>query len=122
LNLERGDRVTVESLSFERTEPVPVMATAAPVPWWQTPWPWLLLLALSLGIVFAVARRPARPQPAARVDLTVGDEEEDLETRPAMSREERERRSRQQAIETMVREKPEEVAGLLRTWMLEDER
>lgn len=122
LNLARGDRVTVESLSFERPEPVPVMATAAPAPWWQAPWPWLILLVVSLGVVFAVARRrPAQPQPGARIDLEVGDEEE-LEPRPLTTREERERRSRQQAIETMVREKPEEVAGLLRTWMLEDER
>lgn len=124
LDLTRGDQVTVQAFSFERPEPVAAAVAVQPSEWWEGPWIWLALLAVGVLIVFFATRRRAAPAPAApTVDIEV-DEEIDpyAELTKEARREERLRRSRQEVIERMVREKPADVVGLLRAWMLEDER
>lgn len=123
LDLARGDQVTVQALSFDRTEPVAAAVAVQPDQWWEGPWVWLALLAVGALVVFlAVRRRPESPAEPT-VDIEVDDEVDPYsELAKEASREERLRRSRQEVIERMVREKPADVVGLLRTWMVEDER
>lgn len=121
-NMERGDTISVVSMPFTVEEPlVPLPEPFAwgPVINWAG-----LLLMLVLGLLFVWRMIAAtRPKPAA-VDVVVGDEEPE-ETAAAveegeLTEEEKRRRQRQEFLQNMAREKPYDVAALLKTWLLED--
>lgn len=118
-NMARGDTISVVSMAFSEPE------SSVPVPEsfpWQTALNWAgLLLIILLGAFFAwkmlaPARRPAT------VDMVVGDEEreEAATEEEELSAEEKKRRQRQEFLQKLARDKPEDVASLLKTWILED--
>lgn len=118
LDRSRGDTVVVEAFSFERSLPVTAPVAVAGTSWWEGPWVWALALTtVVLGVFLLRARRAALATREATVEMAVAEEE----VRPT-HQEEQVRRSRQETIEKMAREKPEDVARLLRSWLTEDER
>ena len=118
-DLARGDTISVVSIPFVEPEAFPSEPAAFP---WTAVLGWAaLFLIAALGTFFILRRlRPAR-QPAT-VDMVVGGEEEEAvaleeETIPA---EEKRRRQRQDFLQKLAKDKPEDVAALLKTWVLED--
>ncbi|NLY88927.1 MAG: flagellar M-ring protein FliF [Firmicutes bacterium] len=118
-DMARGDTISVVSMPF--AEPEVFHAEPEPFPW-QAVVNWAgLLLVILLGTVFIWRILGSTRQPVA-VDMVVGDEEEAaaaLEDEE-LSTEEKRRRQRQEFLQKLAREKPEDVAALLKTWMLED--
>lgn len=121
-SMERGDTISVVSMPFTAEEPL----VSLPEPFaWEPVINWAgLLLILVLGLLFVWRMIAAtRPKPAA-VDLVVGDEETEeaavAEEERAISEEEKKRRQRQDFLQKLAREKPHDVAALLKTWLLED--
>ncbi|HHU82121.1 MAG TPA: flagellar M-ring protein FliF [Firmicutes bacterium] len=118
-DMARGDTISVVSMPF--AEPEVLHPETAPFSW-QTVLSWAaLVLILALGAVFAWRMLvPARRPPA--VDMVVGDEEEEAAAmeEEELSVEEKKRRQRQEFLQKLAKEKPEDVAALLKTWILED--
>jgi flagellar M-ring protein FliF len=78
--------------------------------------PWLLMLGAAATILLLIiARRRRQLQPGVDVTLT-----EPAIPEIAASEEDRESRELQDEIRRMVRERPDEVAQVLRTWLTED--
>jgi flagellar M-ring protein FliF len=112
LDPSRGDQLIVESMPFHR-ETLPV--AAPPSPKVAKP-PWLLMLGAAATILLLIiARRRRQLQPGVDVTLT-----EPAIPEIAASEEDRESRELQDEIRRMVRERPDEVAQVLRTWLTED--
>jgi flagellar M-ring protein FliF len=112
LDPSRGDQLIVESMPFHR-EAAPIAAPA--IPGGAKP-PWLLMLgALATILLVIAAMRRRRLQQGFDVALTepaipeIAASEEDMETRQL-----------QDDIRRMVKERPDEVAQVLRTWLTED--
>lgn len=118
LDPARGDLISVQSLRFSGGA-LPV--DAAPAEQVASGWllPLVAVAALALGAaIVLVLRRRQKPVPAV-VDLTVGALPEEEEEKPLSVYEQKKRqlRSRVQAI---AKERPKDVAELLRAWMAED--
>ena len=120
IRLDRGDSVYVASVPFEESPfgaELPVMEVAAGVPiYWVIALGILLLLALLFLILRRRTPEPEEIPVAASLDVTVGDELPERELTP----EERERINMRKQIEKLAEEKPEEVALLMRTWLVDD--
>jgi len=120
IRLDRGDSVYVASVPFEESPfgaELPVMEVAAGVPiYWVIALGILLLLALLFLILRRRTPEPEEIPVAASLDVTVGDELPERELTP----DERERINMRKQIEKLAEEKPEEVALLMRTWLVDD--
>lgn len=84
------------------------------------------IIILTLIILFIISRRAKKDEDVAlqgsQVDMTVGDsEEEDIEL-PVheLSDEEKKIRKMKSELDEMVEEQPEEIAELLKSWLLDD--
>lgn len=121
LKLDRGDSIYVASVPFEVS---PFLGDATPP---EVPTGVPLYLVIGLGVllllailVFALRAKRATPEAvplAATLDITVGDDE--LPERE-LTPEEREHLTMRKQIQKLAEEKPEEVALLMRTWLVDD--
>lgn len=120
LRLDRGDSVYVASVPFEVSPfmgDLPILEVATGVPVY-----WIIVLGvlLLLTIFFLVSRKKRAPLGevpiAATLDLVVDDKFPERELTP----EEKERAMMRRQIEKLAEEKPEEVASLMRSWMIDD--
>ncbi len=110
----RGDQITIESMAFERIQLADFGET--PQPQKQSYWPYLViaLIALLGGVVVLLRfRRKQRLEPS--LDLLIG-QVEDEEMEPLS-----EGRQLEERLREFSRQKPQETAKLLRTWLMEDE-
>jgi len=121
-SMERGDAISVVSMPFTAEEPY----APQPQPFaWEPLINWIgLVFMLALGLVFVWKMIAAtRPKPA-EVDMVVGDEEAEeaaaAEEEEKLPEEEKKRRQRQEFLQKLAREKPQDVAALLKTWIMED--
>src|SRR5690606_39742208 len=88
---------------------------------WGLPQPYALAVAALLAILALIywlvrRRRAARP---VGVDLVVGDEEAVASERE-LSTEERRRQELHERVAALARERPEEVAQLVKAWLMEE--
>lgn len=120
LRTDRGDSVYVASVPFEVSPFVgdlPTLEVSTGVPLY-----WIIALGilLLLALLFVVFRKkspvPEEVPVAASLDIVVDDE---LPER-ALTPEERERQTMRRQIEKLAEEKPEDVASLMRTWLVDD--
>ena len=120
LRTDRGDNVYVASVPFEVSPFVgdlPTLEVSTGVPLY-----WIIALGilLLLALLFVVFRKkspvPEEVPVAASLDIVVDDE---LPER-ALTPEERERQTMRKQIEKLAEEKPEDVASLMRTWLVDD--
>ena len=120
LRTDRGDSVYVASVPFEVSPFVgdlPTLEVSTGVPLY-----WIIALGilLLLALLFVVFRKkspvPEEVPVAASLDIVVDDE---LPER-ALTPEERERQTMRKQIEKLAEEKPEDVASLMRTWLVDD--
>lgn len=124
LNLNRGDSIYVASVPFEvmpfAPELTPETPPAIPLYYWLVGAAVLLLIIVLL--VRALKVRQAVPEEAplaASLDVVVGEEEAQLPERE-LTPEEQELLNIRKQLQKMGRDKPEEVAMILRTWLAED--
>ena len=121
LTLDRGDSIYVASVPFEESpfgSELPVIEVAAGIPiYWVIALGVLLLIALLLVVLRRRKPEQGEIPVAASLDITVDDDE--LPERE-LTPEERERLNMRKQIEKMAEEKPEEVALLMRTWLVDD--
>jgi flagellar M-ring protein FliF len=114
----RGDQVTVFSREFfaptAEEETLPQAPRVSPVALVVTGLSCMLLMG---GVMYLVRRRRQR---TSTIDLVVGDTVEETAAVVELSPEEQKRREREQFIEDLARSDPENMVGLLRTWMSED--
>lgn len=119
LRLDRGDSVYVASVPFEVSPfvgDVPALE-ASGVPLYVVIVLGVLLLLAVLFLALRKRRSELEEVPlAAGLDIMVDDELPERELTP----EERERLAIRKQIEKFAEEKPEEVASLMRTWLVED--
>lgn len=119
LRLDRGDSVYVASVPFEVSPfvgDVPALE-ASGVPLYVVIVLGVLLLLAVLFLALRKRRSELEEVPlAAGLDIIVDDELPERELTP----EERERLAIRKQIEKFAEEKPEEVASLMRTWLVED--
>lgn len=120
LRTDRGDSVYVASVPFEVSPFVgdlPTLEVSTGVPlYWVIALGILLLFAL-LFVVFRKKSPVLEEVPvAASLDIVVDDE---LPER-ALTPQERERQTMRKQIEKLAEEKPEDVASLMRTWLVDD--
>ncbi|MCK9525330.1 MAG: flagellar M-ring protein FliF [Limnochordia bacterium] len=120
VRLERGDSVYVASVPFEVSpfmDELPSAAVATGVPIY---WVIALGVLLLLTVLFLVFRKkPAQISEvpvAATLDMIVDDEMPERE----LTSEEKERLTMRRQIEKLAEEKPEEVASLMRGWLIDD--
>lgn len=120
LRTDRGDSVYVASVPFEVSPFVgdlPTLEVSTGVPLY-----WVIALGILLlfALLFVVFRKkspvPEEVPVAASLDIVVDDE---LPER-ALTPEERERQTMRKQIEKLAEEKPEDVASLMRTWLVDD--
>lgn len=125
LKLERGDSIYVTSVPFEIT---PFLTDGTLVEGSQgIPLAWVvgLGLLLILAILLLVFRRRSSDQligqvpAAAALDIVVGDDDVALPTRD-LSPEERERQNVRRSIQKLAKDKPEELASLMKTWLVDE--
>ena len=120
LRIERGDSIYVTSVPFEAS---PFMDDAYPTPeaagvpiYWYIAFGVLLLLAI---LFFALRKKSTAVEEvpaAATLDIIVDDELPERE----LTADERERLTMRKQIEKLAEEKPEEVASLMRSWLIDD--
>jgi flagellar M-ring protein FliF len=119
---ERGDKVSVLSREFFTETPAAELpAEVKKFPWMQVVISVLLILLL-IGIVYYRSRRRRIKEKAAStgIDLLVDDMVEETAATKELSPEELERREKQEHLERLAKEEPENFAALLRTWLSED--
>lgn len=119
LDPERGDVVSVQSMRFETPPPVEVAAVgtgSASVTWLPYLLVGLLVIAAVAALVYVATRRSRRPA----LDVTVGDADEQDEDEVPLSAYERRKRELRSRVYSIARERPKEVAQLIRAWLAED--
>lgn len=132
-NQARGDQITVESMKFEKPPELqfpsqgPEKAPGAGLPVWA----WIAIATAVLGAALVALRRrglnKAEPTPGAGVDLLVGAAEVPKAVRgeeevPLPIPSNGDAQLVEKSIERLAKERPEQVAKLLRTWLTEEER
>lgn len=122
----RGDQLMVETIEFGgagRTDGVlPEIE--------ELPWPMIVLVGVlilaSLGVVVFLRRRAAAQRAAeevakgGQIDLINADVQQEQAAGLEPTPEEKARLERLSQLEKLAREKPDEVAALLKTWLTED--
>ena len=131
-NPERNDNVSVTSLNFDRSLEEEVAQAQSDQMAAQTRRMYIYagLIALILVLLitaFIVLRRSTAEesyQTGSEVDFTVGEEMEQAEKQAAptteLSEEEKQRRQMKEELEGLVNDKPEEVAQVLKSWLMEE--
>jgi flagellar M-ring protein FliF len=122
LDLNRGDSIYVASVPFEVMPfggdfPLPEMPSGIPVYYWVAGLGLLLLVAAIVLSRILQRRVPEEVPAAAALDVVVGDEE--IPTRE-LTPEEQEMMNVRKQIQSLAREKPEEVALIMKTWLADD--
>ena len=113
----RGDQVTVFSREFfapAAEETLPQAPGVSPVALVLTG---LCCVLLTGGVLYLVRRRRQR---TSTIDMVVSDTVDETAAVVELSPEEQQRRDREDFIEDLARSDPENMVGLLRTWMSED--
>jgi len=118
LDYARGDSISVVSLEFSK-EVLPEPTVTYTLPWPVGVGLGMLIVLILLGIILALRARRKR-QVAEGVDLLVGETAEETAATEELTPEEVKRRQRQEYLETLAREHPQDVATIIRTWVLED--
>ncbi len=122
LNLNRGDSVYVASVPFEVSPfigDVPSLQITNGVPlYWFIGFGVFLLLVILLLVIRKKTPSIEEVPVAASLDITVGDDD-DIPERD-LSPEDRERLGMRKQIQKLAEEKPEEVALLMKTWLVDD--
>lgn len=140
ISAARGDQLTVETIRFSQPKPTPSSGNAGTVPWQA------IAIGLIAGVVILLGmlifRKPA-PAPAQAQTVSQPETAEGAEAVPSMgvtideligssaqaepaaavfelSPEEKQRRENLASVEKLAKEKPEEVAVLLKAWLSED--
>ncbi|NLM40773.1 MAG: flagellar M-ring protein FliF [Firmicutes bacterium] len=125
LDLNRGDSIYVASVPFEVMPfsdefVIPEAPRGIPFYFWLVGAAVLLLGAVLLIRVLTSKRAVPEEAPvAAALDVVVGDEEPELPERE-LTPEEQELVNIRKQIQKLAKEKPEEVAMIMRTWLAED--
>lgn len=122
LDRNRGDSIYVASVPFEvmpfAEDYVPEAPRTVPLYYWAAGAAVVVLLAAVL--IRALTARKAVPEQvpaAASIDVMVGEERP---PEPDLTPEEQEILNARKQIQKLAKEKPEEVAMLMRTWLAED--
>ncbi len=127
LQAERGDTVTVSSLRFEgETTPAQPVTAEGPKPvWWLAGLGGGVVLLGGLGWLWWRRRRAQEVAIGQALDVMVGtpvgaaaEEEDEVQVAPLTPEEKRARHVRT-SLEKLAREHPEQVARLLRHWLVE---
>ena len=113
---ERGDRIAILCREFV-TEPEPTVEEVT-LAWQLLLLPGLFILLTLLMVLFFARRR--RAQQAAQVDMVIDDALEETAVSGELSPEDQKRLERQEYIERLAKEDPQNMVALLRTWMTED--
>jgi len=118
LDPARGDQILVDSMPFATAETL-AAATAAPTGLaWESTYAYILASAVLLVITGLLLWRTRQRRLApARVDVTVGEE---LSPAAVPSPEEQRRQQVREKVAILARERPHEVAQLLKTWLVEE--
>jgi len=127
---KRGDIVTVTSLAFDRSleEELTRVERASSQAERNRMYLYsgLIVFVLLILVIFTISlRRSGKTTsediiPGKAVDFIVGDEEEDSLFAEELTEEEKQRKQLRDAIAKTVSEQPEEVAQLLKNWLLDD--
>lgn len=132
-NQSRGDQISVESMKFEKPAGLDFAAGAPVKSGPALPvWAWPALAALAGAAVFIAVRRRGRgkalPAPGTGLDLLVGGSVEGAEPStaekeaPLLTPASRDAQRTERSVERLAKEKPDQVAQLLRTWLTEEDR
>jgi flagellar M-ring protein FliF len=130
-NKDRNDKVTVTSLNFddslenEVTEAQSIQAAAQARQTYIYAGLIALILILLFSAFFFLRRSSSQGvyDTGGQVDLTVGEEMGRAEKQIAatkLSEEEKERRQMKSELEELINDRPEEVAQVLKSWLMED--
>lgn len=124
LNANRGDSIYVASVPFETSPftteiPVPEEPSGIPLQYWVALVGVLILLGVLVLVLRSRRQIPAEVPVAASLDVVVGDDETELPERE-LTPEEREIFAMRKQIQKLAEEKPEEVALLMRTWLVDE--
>lgn len=128
-NEQRGDQLFIDSMKFENKD-LSEQPEEAVTPAFN--WGWAALAAaivLGAGVVM-MTRRAGRQESDARrgqaLDVLIAEKQRELQplaNEPLeISPEEQERLNREKQVRQFADEKPEEFAGLLKSWLADDER
>ncbi|HHY14945.1 MAG TPA: hypothetical protein GX521_02600, partial [Firmicutes bacterium] len=117
---ERGDSIYVAGVPFETspflTEVAVEEAIADGAALWFAAAAMLIMIAGIIIYLYGRRRRAAVEEMTFLADMEVAADEET----PVLTPEEKERRTLRQDIQTLAKEKPEEVALLVKTWLADE--
>jgi flagellar M-ring protein FliF len=129
---QRGDQLFIESMKFENKE---FQGKSAEVPAPKFSWIWVAVavagLAVGAGVTVMfrrrmVAQESVEERKGQALDVLIGEKHaENQRSEPEsleLSVEERERSNKEKQVRKYADDKSEEFAGLLKTWLTEDER
>lgn len=122
---ERGDQLMVETMEFGRPGQADGILTETELPWPMIALVGVLVLGLT-GVLLFLRRRAAARRAAeeaakgGQIDLIDGDVQQEQAAGLEPTPEEKVRLDRLGQLEKLAREKPDEVAALLKTWLAED--
>ena len=122
-NQERGDQITVTGMAFDNSlEDMMAETQNEGVLTQRQLFMYGLVGLLLLVGGFIIYRRRKQAEERAGIDITVGDEaqQEMAATRPELSPEEQARQELREEISELVSKRPEDVAQLLKSWLMED--
>ncbi|MDN4494240.1 flagellar basal-body MS-ring/collar protein FliF [Ureibacillus aquaedulcis] len=111
-----GEKVVVSVQPFYGND-APTAEETPTIPWWV----WVIggiLVAVILLLVFFIVR--SRKQRKNEEELTIIEEQEELRVNDINEEKETEGTIRRKQLEKMAKEKPEDFAKLLRSWITED--
>ncbi|MGE5507104.1 MAG: flagellar basal-body MS-ring/collar protein FliF [Chitinophagales bacterium] len=129
---ERGDQLFIDSMKFENQlsegAPASKPAPAGLAQWW----PLLAVLGLGLGagVAFMLGRRrkvtrEVEERKGQALDVLISEKQEEIVPdlpKATLTPEEQEREIREQQVKKIATEHPEDFAGLIRTWIADDQR
>lgn len=123
LRVNRGDSVYVASVPFESSpflgeEVTPDVPQGIPLYWVLALLAFFILVTVLLVVRSRRVRIAEEETLAASLDIVVDDEHDVLEE--VLTEEEQERRNIRKRIQEMAKEKPEEIALLMKTWLIDD--
>ena len=120
----RGDQISVTGMAFESGEdifePEPVEQPAAPYPSY---FKWMAIGAGVLILFMILANLRRRKKKGDLLDSTIGEVIPVIpieEITPKITPEEKVKKQKQQRIKDIARQKPDEAAQLIKTWLAED--
>lgn len=125
LNLRRGDSIYVASVPFEVSPfvgDIPLTDVPASIPWYWIIGVGILLILILLVIAFRLRRRDVVDEVpiAASLDIIVDDKDDDEFPERELTPEEQELATMRKQIQNLAEEKPEEVALLMRSWLVDE--